>query len=131
MLFVLSGCENDVDMSRKNQMKITKQRLSQIIKEEVGLFTSQHQFNETASYVMDIFESMKKKYGESQLLTMLVDYFADAELMDCFRYISKQAGESDVPMEPAPALEPSAPTGEEDTEDIRHFGATKNLRESK
>lgn len=111
-------------------MKITKGRLSQIIKEEVHHFSAQKKLDETASYVMDIFEEMKKKYGESELLLKLVEYFSDSELMDCFRFISKQGGERNVPLAPQPELEPSPETPEEDSKDTKHLGATKNLREA-
>jgi hypothetical protein len=86
-------------------MKITKNRLNQIIKEEVATFTRENiQIAEASGYTMDIFASMRKKYGDQTLLEKMVEYFSDSEIMDCFRYISKQAGEKNVPLEPQSAL---------------------------
>jgi hypothetical protein len=98
-------------------MKITKQRLTNIIKEEVGFFVREKRIMKEASgYVMDIFEQMKAKYGPEGLLDQLVGYFNDSELLDCFRFISKQAGQPE-PQAQAPVVapeEPEVPEGEEE-----------------
>lgn len=86
-------------------MKITKGRLNNIIKEEVRNFVHEKRLlSEASGYVMDIYDSMVKRYGEKDLLEKMVEYFSDSELMDCFRYISKNAGSEEVPMDPQPAL---------------------------
>lgn len=91
-------------MGAKDKMRITKQRLRTIIKEEVNSFASSRKINEVASYVQDIFASMREKYGDTKLLEMMVDYMGDSEAMDVFYYISKQQGQSNVPLEPQQTL---------------------------
>ena len=85
-------------------MKITKRRLGEIIKEEVRGFADESGLiTETSEYVMDIYQKMLQKYGERSLLEKMVEYFSDSQIMDCFRYISKQE-----------AIEPEAPAADEE-----------------
>jgi len=72
-------------------MKITKQRLQQIIKEEVGRFTAteENKKNSHSQQIEEACSKLKKKVTSEELLESLLDMIPEEELLESLNFIAE------------------------------------------